>query len=359
MPTQATRTHDWNDIFSSSLDATEGMLFDNIFKDNAFLQKLLAADQVETEDGGRQITKTLEYADGGGYQNISGYQPIDLSPNEIMTTAVDDWKEAVVHVSISRKEERQNSGRHGMINLVTARLKNASKSFREGIAKDIMAPSGTNQAAGTNCCNPLVQLVPIIRSSSPENTTLHNINPSTATWWKPSTNGRVKSGSSNNTTAWTAQDYKDEIRHTVLSISADSGELPNLALGTQAAYEKYVGSLDIQVRYTNANASTNDIMRDAMVEGMPFVWDRRMIGTTANATDTVNFDASPAEEVIYFLNMNYLYMIFDSESKFKNLGFREPTNQLARSAIVVCMFQLMTTNRRSHGALYGIDVSAI
>jgi hypothetical protein len=360
VPVQATISHDWNDIFSTSMRAAEKRLFDNIFKDNPVLEKLLAADRVETEDGGVQIQRTLEYADGSNYQRINGYTPIDETPQEIATTAIDDWRESVVNVSISRREERQNSSKNAIVNLLTSRLNNASKGFREGIAGDLLAPTGTNQTASTSASgavgpNPLIQIAPIVRSSALENTTLHGISPTTATWWKPS--GRTVSGSSGNT-AWTGIKYKDEIRHTVNSIKAGSGEYPNLAVGTQNAFEKYINSLDQQVRYVSSDKG--DILKDVALEGMPFIWDRRMYGTSADGAATVNYDSgSLAEEVIAFFNLDYMYLVFDSESKFKSLGFREPTNQLARSAKVVCMYNLLTTNRRAHGALYGIDVSAI
>lgn len=354
---QATYSIDWDNLLSTTLNATEGVLYDNIFKGNPFLNKLLMADRVETEDGGAKLQRTIEYADGSNYQRVNGYTSIDLTPQEIITTAIDNWAEAVTTVSISRREERSNSGSHQLVNLLTAKMNNASKGFREGMATDILAPSGASQVAGTNACNPLVQLVPIIRSGSAENTTLHGINPTTATWWKPSTNGRVKSSSSNGTNI-TYTTFKNEIRRAVNGVRADSGEDPNLALGGQLAWEKYVESLEGQVRYASTDNADMGF-RTVVVEGMDFIWDRKMIRVDANAQNTVNYTDTTAtnEEVIYFLNTDYLYLIFDSESKFKSMGWTQSQNQLARSSIIVCMSQLMTTNRRAHGALYGIDTA--
>ena len=104
MAVQATYSIDWDNLLSTTLNATEGVLYDNIFKGNPVLNKLLMADRVETEDGGAKIQRTLEYADGSNFQRVNGYTAIDLTPQDIITTAVDNWAEAVTTVSISRRE---------------------------------------------------------------------------------------------------------------------------------------------------------------------------------------------------------------------------------------------------------------
>ena len=90
-------------------------------------------------DGGRTIVQELEYAENTNGTWYSGYEQINTSAQNVFTAAEFDWKQYATTMSISGLERLQVSGKSEIINLLSARVKNAEKSMMNAIAAGVYA----------------------------------------------------------------------------------------------------------------------------------------------------------------------------------------------------------------------------
>jgi hypothetical protein len=99
-----------------------------------------------------------------------------------------------------------------------------------------------------------------------------------------------------------------------------------------------------------------------MLKGMEVTWDQLVPCTAAASTTLLAYDAgTKAEEICYFLNTDYLYLISDTGTDFVFTPAvnHEAGGQYATSGSLLWMGEHLCTNRRAQGVLRGVDVSAI
>ena len=85
-------------------------LADNVSNHNALLKRLTSKGRKRVEDGGNSIVCALDYAENGTYQRFSGYDPLNISASDVLTSAEYNWRQIAVHVVASGEEIRKNSG---------------------------------------------------------------------------------------------------------------------------------------------------------------------------------------------------------------------------------------------------------
>lgn len=122
---------------------------DNVSKNNALLRRLYDSGNYRTEDGGLTIVQGLDYAQNQTYQRYSGYDVLNIGASDVLTAAEFQWRQIAVNVTASGQELRTNSGDSRIINLVKARIKNATRTFKNNFSSDIYS-DGTlsNQVNG-------------------------------------------------------------------------------------------------------------------------------------------------------------------------------------------------------------------
>ena len=91
--------------------------------------------------GGRKIRVPIEYdeSEGGWYQRND---PLSSDDREIIDAAYFDWKHAYGNATIYRTDSLMNAGEYAEVQLVTAKVKNAQKTCRNKIAKQIYSAGG-------------------------------------------------------------------------------------------------------------------------------------------------------------------------------------------------------------------------
>ena len=67
-------------------------------------------DAVVKLNGGERIQVPLMYGTNSTVKSYRGYEQLDTTPQDGMTSAFYEWKEVAGTISISRLEQRQNSG---------------------------------------------------------------------------------------------------------------------------------------------------------------------------------------------------------------------------------------------------------
>ncbi len=133
----STHTIYYDSLLSTTLMAYRKTMVDNIFKDSAFLAYMRMTDSIKKQNGGERIAMPLMYGDNKTVKTVGGYEVLDTTPQEGFTTAFYPWAEIAGTISISRKEERQNSGEGRLIGLLESKIKQAEMTMREKLNGDL------------------------------------------------------------------------------------------------------------------------------------------------------------------------------------------------------------------------------
>jgi len=85
----STNTIYYDALLTTTLDAFvgSGTLFDQIFKDSAFLSLLRLSDAVTRQNGGERIRVPLMYGKNQTIKSYEGYEVLDTTPQDGLTTA--------------------------------------------------------------------------------------------------------------------------------------------------------------------------------------------------------------------------------------------------------------------------------
>jgi len=351
----STNTVYYDALLSTTLDAYvgSGSLFDAIFKDSAFLTLLRMKDSVIKQDGGERIRVPLMYGKNDTIKSYSGYETLDTTPQDGVTTAFYDWREIGGTISISRKEERQNSGEARKIALLESKIKQAKMSMTEALSQQIVqgTVSSSTFVPGNTAkdLNPLGYFLRKDVSTDP--TTGGNVGnlASSNTWWRAKSAAFGGSSETGGVSVPTVTTYKGMVvalRRLYNYCSKGTGGSPDMALFDQISYETYENALDEKVRYSNTKLA--DMGFDNIkLRGATCVWDEQVpdleTGTTAITKGTC-----------FMLNSNFYHLIIDSETDVVTTPFVEPENQTAKTAKILFMGNTGVSNLRKHGVGYEI-----
>ncbi len=143
----AQNTINYDALLSTTLFNYRKTMVDNIFKSSAFLAALKTYGGIEYQDGGERIAQPLMYEDNKTVKSYQGYETLDTTPQDGMTTAFFPWKEIGGTISISRKEERQNSGEARLLNLLEKKTMQAEMSMKQAVNQQLVL--GTVSSATT------------------------------------------------------------------------------------------------------------------------------------------------------------------------------------------------------------------
>lgn len=359
-PSQHTINYDA--LLSTTLMAYRKTLVDNIFRESAYLAFMRLSEAVKKQNGGERIAMPLMYGRNMTIKSYQNYETLDTTPQDGFTTAFFPWKEIAGTISISRKEERQNSGEGRLLNLLEAKIKQAEMSMREILNEQLLrgTVSGATFVPG-NSAKDLLPLGYFLRKLSGTNPTtggnVGNIsaadkNEDGSTWWVHRTSdfaGGNDTGNdfSNNVTTFAG--LKANLHRMQNFCGRGGGGFPNLIVGDQVTYETYNNALDAQVRYTNTKMA--DMGFDTIkLRGATFIWDE-IVPDIDNGTEAITLGTA------YFINTRFYNLIIDSETDIVTTPFVTPENQTAKTAKILFMGNAGVSNMRKHGVAYGISQS--
>ena len=105
--------------------------------------------KIQTESGGTEITRPLEFAENSTYQRYSGFDTLSVEQSDVLSAATYSWKQAAINVVASGRELMVNSGKEAIFNLVKARIKNAMNTAANNMSIDIYSDGAlSNQIGG-------------------------------------------------------------------------------------------------------------------------------------------------------------------------------------------------------------------
>jgi hypothetical protein len=350
-------TDSYDAILSTTLRNYSTKLKDNITKGNKVLAWLESKGRTRKVSGGHQIAEPLMHAQNGTADIFSGYGLLDTTPQDGITTAFFDWSQMSVSITISRKEERQNSGKAKILDLLQAKTMQAEVSLKELFNNSIVAGRIIAGSAQERILQRIGRLdsaavgpLPIgalIDVTTNRSVSVGNINGGTYSFWR------------NQATASTATTFvglKNEMNQVYNNCIKGIAGAPDLLLGTQAAWETYWLALQNNERYIINEKKTVDVLggSDALAfRSSAFIWDEVVPDpdTSYNPVDALGTDT---HATVYFINSQAMSFVTDSETDFITTDFVRPENQDAKVAQVMWMGATTISNRRKLGVLSSI-----
>lgn len=340
-------------------------LRDNITRGNKVLAWLKANGRMNMQDGGERVAIPLMHAQNSTADIYSGYGQLDTTAQDGITTAFYDWAQLSVSITISRKEERQNSGRHRLLSLLGAKTMQAEVSIQELLNNCLVSGRITSGASAdegefsarvgrldSGASGPLPLTAIIDNDADRSRTDIGNINPATWSFWR---NQELDSA------ATTFAGLKQDMMNMYLRCSRGVGGQPDLLIGDEVAWRQYWAALDDKEQYIITAPRVVDILggTEALAfRRAAFIWDEVVPDTKTNA-DVVDSVGTIALSNIFFINSAAMEFITDSQTNFVNTPFVRPTDQDARTSQILWMGAFGTGNRRKLGNLNGISQSII
>jgi hypothetical protein len=305
---------DFNAILSTTLQNYQPTLVDNIFKDLVLLNHLNEKGRVRVEEGGTQIIEPLMYAVNDTVATYSGYDTIDLTPQDGISAAEYDWKQMAASIAISGIEEAKNRGTEAIIKLLNAKIMQAEMSLKSTLNAQLFG-----SAAGGNDFNGLGNIV------GTQNNTVGGINSTTNTWWNPTQATTMAATLSLTNMA------------DVYNRASKGSDVPDLIVTNTSLFEKYESLLTNNVRYQDVSKA-NAGFQNLMFKQTPIVFDLELAVDTSDAP-------------MYFLNTKYLKLTGLNGYWFSTSEFMNGTvaGVDARYALVLAYGQLTCSNRARQG----------
>lgn len=355
-------TDDFDAVLSSTLRAMQPRLRDNITRGNQLLALLELKGRIRSVDGGERIQVPLMHAQNSTADIYSGYGQLDTSPQDGITSAFYTWAQLSVSIAISRKEERQNSGKARILNLLESKTMQAEASIRQLLNNCIVSgkiSSGASSNLGqfvartgtldTSAEGPL-PLTALIDSTPSRSVAIGNINGGTYSFWR---------NTATDSAATTFAGYKQDLNKMYDDCSKGVGGTPDILLGDQIAWEQYWNSLQTQERFVDPKVL--DVLggRDALkFRGAAFIWDEIVPDVKTNA-DVVDAVGTVSLSTVYFINRETMEWVTDVGTDFITTPFVRPENQDAKVAQILWMGAMGINNRRKNGVLMGISQSIV
>lgn len=292
-----------SEIVTTTIENRSRTLADNVSKSHALLDRLETKGKAKPADGGRRIMQELEFAENGTFGWYSGYDTLNISPQEVFSAAEYDWKQCAVAVSISGLEELMNSGEEAFIDLLESRIGNSERTMRNQMGKAVY---GDGTASGGKAVGGLSLLVADANTVG----TVGNINRANWSFWQ----NQSYSGTTNFGGVTAVTNINSYMNRTWLTI-VRGNEKPDLIMADNTYYRYYWESLTPQQRFTSPG------MAQAGFESLKYqsadvVYDGGIGG------------GAPANHM-YFLNTDYIYLRHHPKRRYVAIGQKErfSTNQ--------------------------------
>ena len=148
-PGQSTLFQVFSELVTTTYRNHSSEVADQVSKHNALYRRLTTKGRTRIEDGGLSIVQPLDYQENSTYQRYSGYDTLNIGASDVLTAAEYPWRQVAVNVAASGLELRTNMGSNRIINFVSAKLKNATRTMANGLSVDLYSDgTATNQIGG-------------------------------------------------------------------------------------------------------------------------------------------------------------------------------------------------------------------
>ena len=299
-------------LLSTTLQNYRPTLIDNIFTDRVLLNHLNEKGRVVLEEGGTSIVEPLIYTANDTTSSYSGYDAIDLTPQEGITAAEYDWKQMAASIAISGIEEAKNRGTEAIIKLLNAKISQAEMSIKSSLNTMLFGSNAV--ATDFNGLGTLIKTA---------NNTVGGIDASTNTWWNPTQDASASTLSLVDMAA-------------VYNNASKGNDNPDLIITSEPLFSKYESLLTGAVRYQDVEKA-NSGFTNLMFKQTPVVFDFAIAANTD----------------MFYLNSKYLKLTGMNGHWFNTTDFQNGTvaGVDARYALIMAYGELTCSNRSRQGYL--------
>lgn len=300
----------WTELASTTFRNHSSEVKDNVSKHNALFRRLKSKGQLRVEDGGLSIVQPLDYQANSTYQRYSGYDVLNINAVDVLTAAEFPWRQVAVNVAASGLELRINSGAERIINFTEAKVKNAMRSFGNGLSVDLYS-DGT----AANQINGLQALV--------ANTglgTVGGINAANFPFWQNLVQSAATPLQGGGAVTYSAATIESMMLQAWIKLTRGT-DAPDLIVMSDDLFSFYEQSQTSIKRY-----STNDTLQGGAI-------------TMKYKTGDVFFDSSGGipTTTAYFLNTDYLDLVAHKDANITMMDELKSVNQDA--VVIPVLFQ--------------------
>ena len=306
-----------SEIITTTLRNRSKSLADNVSNHNALLSRLNQNGNISTVTG-REIVRELEYASNGTVGFYTGYETLDVSPSDVLTSATFAYKQMAGNVTISGLEQIQNSGTEAIINLLESRIGVLEKTMSNTLSTSLYSDGTGSDGKEVGGLQLLV--------ADAGTGTVGGINSTTYTFWK---NAQTTATSS----AFSTTNVQTDMNTMYLNL-VRGNDSPDLIMADGNAYKAFLGSLQAIQRITSDGMAKSGFTSVAYLN-----------------SDVVFDDACPQDKM-YMLNTDYLRLEVAANRNFVPGEAKMSVNQ---DAMVTPMFwsgNLTCSNRALQGVIH-------
>ena len=306
-----------SEIITTTLRNRSKSLADNVSNHNALLTRLSQNGNISTVTG-REIVRELEYASNGSVNFYTGYETLDVSPSDVLTSATFSYKQLAGNVTISGLEQIQNSGTEAIINLLESRIGVLEKTMANTLSTSLYSDGTGSDGKEVGGLQLLV--------ADAGTGTVGGINSTTYTFWK---NAQTTATSS----AFSTTNVQTDMNTMYLNL-VRGNDSPDLIMADGNAYKAFLGSLQAIQRITSDGMAKSGFTSVAYLN-----------------SDVVFDDACPQDKM-YMLNTDYLRLEVAANRNFVPGEAKMSVNQ---DAMVTPMFwsgNLTCSNRALQGVIH-------
>lgn len=326
------RTQTYETLLTTTHDAIldSGIVQDQVFNAHPLLAWLKSGNRVKMVDGGADLRQGIMNGKNSTAAWYSGHDPIAVTPQEGVATAIYQWKQAAVSIVYSGRELRQNKGAKTKIaDLVKTKQSQADLSLMDLVATGTFSDgTGTSNKQMTG-----------LAAMLPDDGTSASYASVTAgdTYW--TNQAETSSGAA-------AVNLLKDMRTVFNKCSQGKGvaaTAPDFIITTRAVHESYEALMAAKLQYSGngTNGNKGDLgFTGVAFRGAPVVWSEYC-----------------TSGVMYFLNSRHLCLFLHPDANFSLSpgGFLYVTNQDSFVAKVLVMGNMATNNRRKMGRISGIS----
>lgn len=331
------------DIVATTIELRSRTAADNVSRNDALLNRLAKRGNNKAYvpvPGGRTIWQELEYAQNSTAMWYSGYETLNINPQNIFSAAEYQIRQAAVAVTFSGLEELQNSGEEAIIPLITGRVENAERTLTDLIAVGIYSDGVTPKEIGG---------LQFLVSTSPSSGTIGGIAAGSWTFWRNIAYSAVTNGGAAATSG-----NIDRYMLAVWTQLVRGKDRPDLIVADNNYWSLYNQSLQAIQRITSDTSAMQGFMSLKYMDA-DVVLDGGFQGYNdqgqANASDAMPLGGAPAN-TMYFLNTRYLHYRPHRDRNFRAIGAdRFSVNQDATVRLIGWAGNLTCSNRRMNGVL--------
>ena len=321
-PGQSTLFNTFTELATTAYRNHSSEVADNVSKHNALYRRLMKKGRKRSEDGGLSIVQPLDYAENATYQRYSGFDPLNVAASEVLSAAEFPWRQVAVNVAASGLEIRSNSGENRIVNFVKAKVKNAQRTFANGLSGDFYsAGTATNQIGG-------IQLLVADAGTG----TVGGINSTTFTFWQNAVQSAAAPilGSAITPSATTIEGFFSQL-YNALTRGTDMPDLIVCSLDYFAFYETSQTSLK---RYASDESAQGGFV-SLKYKGADVIFD-----TTASGIPSAH---------AYFLNSDYFEFVVHQDADMEIMPELKSVNQDAIVIPILLQGNLVVSNRSLQG----------